>query len=82
MTVVTDDRGAVGRSQPQVQDCDGSMALDGLSTGGYTVAFRVTAADGCPISGTTSFTRTQCSPTTATSLVPAVPASPVSPDGL
>ncbi|MFV9429289.1 copper resistance protein CopC [Rhodococcus rhodochrous] len=32
-----------------------SVALDGLAAGPYTVAFRVTSADGHPISGTTIF---------------------------
>nr|AIU93453.1 hypothetical protein LRS1606.19 [Rhodococcus sp. NS1] len=74
MTVVDADGAQWGRSEPQVQGRDVSVALDGLAAGTYTVAFRVTSADGHPISGTTTFTVTRSSPTTSTSLVPAVPA--------
>lgn len=74
MTVVDADGAQWGRSEPQVQGRDVSVALDGLAAGTYTVAFRVTSADGHPISGTTTFTLTQSSPATAASLTPAVPA--------
>lgn len=54
-----------------------SVALEGLAAGTYTVAFRVTSADGHPISGTTTFTLTQRSPATSTPLASAVPAGTV-----
>jgi len=45
---------------PAVEGSTVSVAVDGLGpVGEYTVAFRVTSADGHPVSGTRTFTLTQ-----------------------
>jgi copper resistance protein C len=55
--VVTGPSGQVQQGQPQLADNTITEALQpGAPAGAYTVAWRVTSADGHPVSGTFSFT--------------------------
>ena len=57
VAVTGPDGTVVGRGRPQVVDSVLTQPLSpDLPAGTYTVAWRVTSADGHPISGTTSFT--------------------------
>ncbi|RVW02229.1 copper resistance protein CopC [Rhodococcus xishaensis] len=60
LTVVGPDGNLWSKGDPTVQGDTLSVPLDGLGPAGeYTIAFRVTSADGHPISGTQVFTLTQ-----------------------
>ncbi|RVW02562.1 copper resistance protein CopC [Rhodococcus spongiicola] len=60
LTVVGPDGNLWSKGDPTVQGDTVSVPLDGLGPAGeYTIAFRVTSADGHPISGTQVFTLTQ-----------------------
>lgn len=59
VTVVGADGSQWARSQPVVTGRDVAVDVGGLGPAGtYTVAYRVTSADGHPVSGTVSFTTT------------------------
>ena len=60
LTVVGPDGNLWSKGDPTVQGDSISVPLDGLGpVGDYTIAFRVTSADGHPVSGTRTFTLTQ-----------------------
>ena len=60
LTVVGPDGNLWSKGDPSVQGDSVSVPLDGLGpVGEYTMAFRVTSADGHPVSGTRVFTLTQ-----------------------
>lgn len=60
MTVVGSDGSQWARSEPVVSGRDLAVEVGELGPAGtYTVAYRVTSADGHPVSGTMSFTTTQ-----------------------
>lgn len=60
MTVVGSDGTQWARSTPAVTGRDVAVDVGSLGpAGAYTVAYRVTSADGHPVSGTVSFTTTQ-----------------------
>ncbi|QBJ96642.1 copper resistance protein CopC [Rhodococcus sp. ABRD24] len=60
LTVVGPDGNLWSKGDPTVQGNTVSVPLDGLGpVGEYTIAFRVTSADGHPVSGTRVFTLTQ-----------------------
>jgi len=60
LTVVGPDGNLWSKSDPIVEGATVSVELDGLGpVGEYTVAYRVTSADGHPVSGTRTFTLTQ-----------------------
>lgn len=60
LTVVGPDGNLWSKSDPAVEGTSVSVALEGLGpVGEYTIAFRVTSADGHPVSGTRTFTLTQ-----------------------
>ena len=60
LTVVGPDGNLWSKGDPTVQGNTVSVPLDGLGPGGeYTIAFRVTSADGHPVSGTRVFTLTE-----------------------
>lgn len=60
ITVVGPDGNLWSVGDPAVEGSTVSVAVDGLGpVGEYTVAFRVTSADGHPVSGTRTFTLTQ-----------------------
>lgn len=56
---VTGPDGPVGRGAPQLVDTEVRQTLTGGPAGTYTVLWRVTSADGHPISGTFRFTTSQ-----------------------
>ncbi|MGY1741105.1 MULTISPECIES: copper resistance CopC family protein [unclassified Blastococcus] len=59
VVVTGPDGAAVGRGEPQVVDATLTQPLaPGLPAGTYSVAWRVTSADGHPVSGSTAFTVT------------------------
>ncbi|RVW07823.1 copper resistance protein CopC [Prescottella agglutinans] len=60
LTVVGPDGNLWSKGNPSVQGDTVSVPLEGLGpVGDYTIAFRVTSADGHPVSGTQVFTLTQ-----------------------
>jgi methionine-rich copper-binding protein CopC len=60
LTVVGPDGNLWSKGSPTVQADTISVPLEGLGpVGEYTIAFRVTSADGHPVSGTQKFTLTQ-----------------------
>ncbi|NLG55426.1 MAG: copper resistance protein CopC [Rhodococcus sp.] len=60
LTVVGPDGNLWTKSEPQVQGATISAQLGELGpVGDYTIAYRVTSADGHPISGTITFTLTE-----------------------
>ncbi|WP_430335035.1 copper resistance CopC family protein [Rhodococcus sp. ACT016] len=60
LTVVGPDGNLWSKGDPTVQGDTVSVPLEGLGpVGDYTIAFRVTSADGHPVSGTQKFTLTQ-----------------------
>ncbi len=60
LTVVGPDGNLWSKGNPTVQGDSVSVPLEGLGpVGDYTIAFRVTSADGHPVSGTQVFTLTQ-----------------------
>lgn len=60
LTVVGPDGNLWSKGDPIVQGDTASVPLEGLGpVGEYTIAFRVTSADGHPVSGTRAFTLTQ-----------------------
>lgn len=60
LTVVGPDGNLWAKGDPTVQGDTISVPLDGLGpVGDYTIAFRVTSADGHPVSGTQTFALTQ-----------------------
>jgi copper resistance protein C len=64
---VTGPDGPVGRGSPQLVDTEVRQPLTGGPAGTYTVLWRVTSADGHPISGTFRFTTAQPRQPTAVS---------------
>ncbi|PTR25600.1 hypothetical protein C8K36_10630 [Rhodococcus sp. OK519] len=55
-----EDRALWSKGDPTVQGDTVSVPLEGLGPAGvYTIAYRVTSADGHPVSGTQTFTLTQ-----------------------
>jgi methionine-rich copper-binding protein CopC len=62
---VTGPDGPVGRGGPQLVDTEVRQPLAGGPAGTYTVLWRVTSADGHPISGTFRFTTAQPRPAIA-----------------
>lgn len=60
LTVVGPDGNLWSKGDPTVQGDTISVPLEGLGpVGDYTIAFRVTSADGHPVSGTQTFSLTQ-----------------------
>ncbi|MEU5841192.1 copper resistance CopC family protein [Rhodococcus sp. NPDC047139] len=60
LTVVGPDGNLWSKSDPIIDGATASVELDGLGpVGEYTIAYRVTSADGHPVSGTRTFTLTQ-----------------------
>jgi len=60
LTVVGPDGNLWSKGDPTIQGDTASVPLEGLGpVGEYTIAFRVTSADGHPVSGTRVFTLTQ-----------------------
>lgn len=60
ITVVGPDGNLWSTGDPMVDGSTVSVGLDGLGpVGEYTIAYRVTSADGHPVSGTRTFTLTQ-----------------------
>lgn len=60
LTVVGPDGNLWSKGDPTVQGDTISVPLEGLGpVGDYTIAFRVTSADGHPVSGTQKFSLTQ-----------------------
>ncbi|KHJ74507.1 copper resistance protein CopC [Rhodococcus sp. Chr-9] len=60
LTVVGPDGNLWSKSDPIIEGANASVELDGLGpVGEYTIAYRVTSADGHPVSGTRTFTLTQ-----------------------
>ncbi|WP_204912664.1 copper resistance protein CopC [Microlunatus spumicola] len=80
--LVTGPSGQVQDGPPRLVDSTVTQALTGgAPAGDYTVAWRVTSADGHPVTGTFTFTSTSPGSGTVPSVAPAVPA-PVEPAGL
>ena len=60
LTVVGPDGNLWSKSDPIIEGATAAVELDGLGpVGEYTIAYRVTSADGHPVSGTRTFTLTQ-----------------------
>ena len=60
MTVVGPDGNLWSKGDPKVEGATVSVAVGELGpTGSYTIAYRVTSADGHPVSGTRTFTLTK-----------------------
>ena len=60
LTVVGPDGNLWSKSDPIIDGATAAVELDGLGpVGEYTIAYRVTSADGHPVSGTRTFTLTQ-----------------------
>lgn len=80
LNVVGADGTQWGRSEPVVNGRDLSVRLDGLGDAGqYTVAFRVTSADGHPITGSYDFTLTTATPTSTSAAPSPAESSPGGP---
>lgn len=74
------DGSVVSEGDPQLVDAEVTQPLAaGLPAGSYTVLWRVTSADGHPISGELAFEAQSGDQAAATPLVPASPSAPVSP---
>ena len=60
LTVVGPDGNLWSKGDPIIEGATAAVELDGLGpVGEYTIAYRVTSADGHPVSGTRTFTLTQ-----------------------
>ncbi|HEY7988298.1 MAG TPA: copper resistance CopC family protein [Lapillicoccus sp.] len=83
--LVTGPSGSVTTGPPRLVDNEVRQSLAAGSAGAYTVVWRVTSADGHPISGTFGFTADQASAattaTTATATTTTAPATPTAPAG-
>jgi methionine-rich copper-binding protein CopC len=64
--LVTGPSGSVATGPPRLVDTEVRQSLAGGPAGAYTVVWRVTSADGHPVSGTFGFTADQASASTST----------------
>jgi methionine-rich copper-binding protein CopC len=81
--VVTGPAGPVSDGPPQLVDAEVRQPVRAGPAGRYTVLWRVTSADGHPVSGTFAFTTRQAGPVSPTSTTgttaPSAPAAPAAP---
>ena len=68
--LVTGPSGSVATGPPRLVDNEVRQSLAGGPAGAYTVVWRVTSADGHPVSGTFGFTADQASASTTTTNAP------------
>jgi copper resistance protein C len=77
--VVTGPDGPVSEGSPRLEGPAVHQPLRGGPAGTYKVAWRVTSADGHPVSGTFAFTAQAASPPTSTTTPPSTTTTPPAP---